>query len=87
MWIDTRDYLPIADGTYLVQTVFGELTGLKYTLQGGWNTSYDKHGLLHMDSAIIPTYVARWYEADKPDEVPDEWTQEHLEEYRKGVKK
>ena len=87
MWIDTRDYVPIEDGTYLVQSVFGELLGLDYTLQGGWNTKCDKDGNLHDDSAVAYTYVARWYEAEKPDTVPEEWTQEHLEEYRKGVKK
>lgn len=87
MWIDTRDYVPIKDGTYLVQTVFGELLGLDYTLQGGWNTKYDKHGLLMMNSAIAYTYVARWYEAEKPDEVPEEWQAEYLEDYRKGVSK
>lgn len=87
MWIDTRDYVPIKDGTYLVQTVFGELLGLDYTLQGGWNTKYDRHGLLMMDSAIAYTYVARWYEAEKPDSVPEEWQTEFLEDYRKGVKK
>lgn len=85
MWIDTRNYVPIADGTYLVQTVFGELLGLKYTLQGGWNTDYDKDGNLHADSAISNLFVARWYEAEKPDSVPEEWATEYLEEYRKGV--
>ena len=87
MWIDTRDYVPIADGTYLVQTVFDELLGLKYTLQGGWNTDYDKDGNLRDESAIAYTYVARWYEAEKPDEVPEEWQTEFLEDYRKGVEK
>lgn len=87
MWIDTRDYVPIADGTYLVQTVFGELLGLKYTLQGGWNTDYDKDGNLRDESAVAYTYVARWYEAEKPEAVPEEWLDEHLENYTKGVKK
>lgn len=86
MWIDTRDCVPIADGYYLTQTVFGELVGLNYTLQGGWNTQYDRHGLLQMDSAVPYTYVARWYDlADKPEEVPEEWTTEHLDAYRKGA--
>lgn len=87
MWIDTRDYVPIADGFYLVQTAFNEVLGLHYTLQGGWNTQYDRHGLLQMDSAVPYTYVARWYDAEKPDDVPEEWTNEHLENYRKGVAK
>ena len=86
MWINAKECVPIADGFYLVQTVFSEITGLKYTLKGGWNTDYDRDGNLSADSAIAYTYVARWYEAEKPDDVPDEWTQEHLED-RKGVSK
>lgn len=81
MWIDTRNYVPIADGFYLVQTVFNEIDGLKYTLKGGWNTSYDRHGNLDDDHAVPNTYVARWYEAEKPQEVPQEWTDEHLKQF------
>lgn len=85
-WIDTRDCVPIADGYYLVQTVFGELLGLPYTLDGGWNTRQYSDGL-DKDSAIESTYVARWLMHDKPKAVPKEWTDEFLEIYRKGVNK
>ena len=79
MWIDTRDYVPIADGYYLVQTVYGEITGLSYTLKGGWNTRYNRtNGELCTESVIEGTYVARWFDAPKPAEVPQEWVNEHL---------
>lgn len=85
MWIDSKDYVPIADGYYLVQTIFNEIYGFRYTLKGGWNTSYDSSGNLSDESAIDYNYVARWYEAEKPEDVPQEWTDEYLEQfYMKG---
>ena len=86
MWIDTRNCVPLADGYYLVQTVFGRITGMNYTHEGGWNTSYHSDGL-YADSAVEDTYIARWYDAEKPKAVPQEWEDEHMENYRKGVSK
>lgn len=86
MWIDTRDCIPLADGYYLAQTVYGEVTGFSYTLKGGWNTRYDHHGVLQADSAVENTYVARWFDAPKPKAVPEEWVDEHFEAWKKGVK-
>ena len=85
-WVDTRNCVPLADGYYLVQTVYGGITGLNYTHEGGWNTSY-RNGELHADSRIEDTYIARWYDAEAPKPVPEEWADEHLENVRKGVSK
>lgn len=78
MWIDTRDCVPLEDGYYLVQTVFGEITGYSYTHKAGWNTRYDHHGNLCAKSAIENSYVARWYSTAKPMPIPEEWVNEHL---------
>lgn len=87
-WVDTRNCVPLVDGYYLVQTVYGDITGYQYTVEGGWNTRYNiTDGKLSADSAIENTYVARWYLAEAPDKVPQEWVDEHDEEYRKGVNK
>lgn len=87
MWIDTRDCVPLTDGYYLVQSVYGEITGFMYTHEGGWNTRYDRNGNLSADSAIEDTYVARWYDAEQPKEVPTEWVDEHIAELGKKVSK
>lgn len=88
MWIDTRECVPLSDGTYLVQTVYGEITSFSYTHEAGWNTHYNTHGVLCADSAIEDTYVARWYETEKPKPVPEAWVDEHTENYkRKKVSK
>ena len=85
-WVDTRNCVPLVDGYYLVQTVYGDITGYQYTVEGGWNTRYNIiDGKLSADSAIENTYVARWYLAKAPDKIPQEWVDEHDEEYRKGV--
>ena len=84
MWIDTRNCVPLADGFYLVQTVYGAITGYDYTHEGGWNTRYDYKGNLHTDSAIENSYVARWYDVERPKDVPDAWVDEH-NEGRKGL--
>ena len=55
MWIDTRDCVPLTDGYYLVQSVYGEITGFMYTHEGGWNTRYDRNGSLSADNAIEDT--------------------------------
>ena len=83
-WIDTRDCVPLEDGFYLVQTVYGEVYGYNYTSAGGWNTFYTTEGELRDKSAINDGYVVRWFNAPKPDAVPEEWYEEHL--HGKGVK-
>ena len=87
MWVDTRDCVPLMDGCYLVQTVYGEIEGYKYTANGGWNTYYDRDGKLHTDHAIERTYVARWLYTEAPDEVPTEWVDEFQEAYRRSIRK
>ena len=87
MWIDTRNCVPIADGYYLVQTVFGQITGMNYTHEGGWNTRYTTDGELYADGAVEDTYIARWYDAEKPKAVPQGWEDEHMANYWKGVSK
>jgi len=85
-WINTRECVPLTDGYYLAQTVYGEITGFMYTHAGGWNTRYDLDGNLCDASAIESTYVARWYMAEAPEEVPQEWVDEHLNNfYRKEI--
>ena len=78
MWIDTRDCVPLEDGYYLVQTVYGETWGYQYTHAGGWNT-FCVDGELHANSAINDGYVARWYKAEAPKAVPEEWVDEYTE--------
>lgn len=78
MWIDTRNYEPLTDGTYLVQMTSGSLEGLQYTLEGGWNTSYGRDGVLHANTAMTTKQVARWFDAPKPPEIPEEWVDEWL---------
>ena len=87
MWNDTRDCTPLADGYYLVQTVFGDITGMSYTRKGGWNTRYTFEGELYSVSAVTDTYVARWYDAETPKAVPEEWVDAHMDRFsREGVK-
>ena len=82
MWIDTRECVPLEDGFYLIQTVFGEINGYSYTNAGGWNTRYTFDGKLSDKSVIENSYVARWYKAERPAPVPEEWENEHLEKFR-----
>lgn len=85
MWIDMKDCVPLADGEYLVQTVFGAVTPMTYTTEGGWNTYKDDEGL-HNDRAIGETYVARWYNVETPAAVPAEWLDAYMAERRREVK-
>lgn len=77
-WIDTRECVPLEDGYYLIQTVFGAVNGYTYTHAGGWNTHYDHKGNLCKNGAINDGYVARWFDAPKPKEVPEEWYEQYL---------
>ena len=84
-WIDTRNCVPFTDGHYLVQTVYGDITGMSYTHAGGWNTRYTSDGELYDNAKIEDTYIARWYMHEKPKAVPKAWVDEHNEAYWKGV--
>jgi hypothetical protein len=77
-WIDTRDCEPAKNGTYLVQMTGGYLAGIDYTVEGGWNTSYDRDGTLSDKAAIPSVSVARWFDAPQPPEIPQEWFDEWL---------
>ena len=79
MWIDTRDCVPLADGTYVVQTVYSAVTSMFYTTEGGWNTHRDSDGNLSTESAIADGYVVRWHDVETPPEVPKEWLDEYFE--------
>lgn len=81
MWVDTRECVPIADGTYYVQTVYGDVTAMQYTYEGGWNTHYD-NGKLYDKYAMNSGYVARWHKVDYPPAVPQAWKEEY---YRKEI--
>ena len=77
-WIDTRDREPLTDGYYLCQTVLGDVEGMYYTTEAGWNTHRDSRGALFDDHVISAKYVARWYDVPKPPEVPEAWADEWL---------
>lgn len=72
-WIDNRKNEPTKNGTYLAQMIYGGITGLDFTIEGGWNTHYDKDGELCADHAIDRRNVARWLDAPEPPEVSQEW--------------
>lgn len=73
MWIATREETPTKDGCYTIQTVYGEVMSMVYTVYYGWNTypySYD--------NPINNGYVARWFDAPEPPEIPEEWYKEYM---------
>lgn len=76
-WINTRDCVPLEDGFYLVQTVYGEAYGYSYTSAGGWNSFYTTEGELRDQNAINDGYVVRWFNAPKPKAVPRKWRKEY----------
>lgn len=79
MWKNTRDGEPTKDGMYLVQMTGGYLAGMEYTVEGGWNTSYDRDGTLSNESAMTSVNVARWLDdVPEPPEIPQEWVDEWL---------
>lgn len=79
MWVDSTDCVPIADGQYWVQTVYGDVKSLEYTYEGGWNTHYD-NGKLYNKFAMNDGYVARWHKVDYPPAVPQEWKERYFKE-------
>ena len=80
-WVDTRNCVPLIDGDYIVQTVYGETTTISYTFEGGWNTHKNDEGELKATSAMNDGYIVRWFAVEKPKPVPAEWK----DEYWKGV--
>ena len=77
MWIDTRDCVPLLDGEYIVQTVYGRVTSMNYTHKAGWNTHY-ADGVLNDENAMDNLYVVRWHSTTSPKAVPKEWKEEYL---------
>ena len=73
MWIDTNECVPLSDGIYLVQTVYGEVQPMNYTRDGGWNTHRDLNGEVYTDHAMSILYVVRWYKPEQPPKVPKAW--------------
>lgn len=74
MWIDTRDCVPLMDGTYMVQTVTDEVTTMDYTAEGGWNTYYDRVDGKLQGEDLDPTgvYIVKWYKLPAPQKVTKE---------------
>ena len=83
MWINARECVPLADGQFYVQTVYGDVKPMSYTNEGGWNTHTEPDGAVYKENAINDGYIARWYMVDTPPSIPTEWK----EEYLKGVNK
>lgn len=81
-WIDTRDCTPLTDGEYFIQTIYGEVVSMNYTTDGGWNTHRDGD-TLYAEKAINDGYVVRWYMAEPPQPVPEEWKAEYKERRKK----
>lgn len=76
MWVDTKDCVPIIDGEYWVQTVYGDVKPMTYTFEGGWNTSYvDKK--LYDKYAMNDGYITRWHKVDNPPAIPKEWKESY----------
>lgn len=69
-WTDTQNCVPLIDGEYLVQTIYGKVTCMGFTPEGGWNTHRDWTGKISTESAINDGYVVRWYFAERPPAVP-----------------
>ena len=87
MWIDTRDCEPIADGSYWVQTIYGDVTSMSYTYEYGWNTSYGDNEEPNNKYAMNDGYIARWHKVDYPPAVPQEWKDSYFNSYIKTFKK
>lgn len=79
MWIDTIDCVPIADGEYWVQTVYGKITTMTYTYEGGWNTQYINGKLDNKYAMPNDGYIARWHKVDYPPAIPKEWKERYFQ--------
>ena len=80
MWINARECVPLADGQFYVQTVYGDVTPMSYTHEGGWNTHIEPDGTVYKENAININegYIARWCMVDTPPSIPTEWKEEYL---------
>ena len=78
-WTDTQNCVPLIDGEYMVQTVFGKVTCMNFTPEGGWNTHEDVDGYIDTESAMNDGYVVRWYFMETPPAIPKLLEKEYLE--------
>ena len=76
MWVDTREHKPTKDGEYIVQTVYGNVSPMFYTVKCGWNTARLPNGTIDDAYPLSDLCVVRWYEIERPDEVPEKWKEE-----------
>ena len=81
MWQDNSKIVPKADGYYMVQTVYGDVSTMIYTVKGGWNTSY-VNGELDTSYATSDGYIARWLDAPLPPMVTEEMFRAYRERNR-----
>lgn len=75
MWVNTMDASPKRDGYYLCQFIYGNVSPLSYTVDGGWNTSWSSKGDMRDNYRMSETNIARWYEIDEPEPIPDAWNE------------
>lgn len=77
MWID-RKIRPQYDKVYMVQTIFGYITPMHYTVKGGWNTRY-ANGQLFTDQVIEDELIVRWFDMPEPPAITTEEVTEFYE--------
>lgn len=84
MWVKNSERRPPRDGEYLIQTVFGRLSEMGFTVEYGWNT------LSSNESGIPDEYVHQWFDGDKsteltaPGVVPDESLEAYMTYMEEG---
>lgn len=81
-WVDTREREPLIAGEYMAQTVYGRVTTITYTPEGGWNTYYESDGTPSNDGITKfewSRYIVRWLDVPEPPAVPKEWKDEYRE--------
>ena len=83
MWVNTRDRLPEKDGQYIMQTVCGGVSSIRYTVEGGWNTYRNSDGTLvgADNKGSWDLYVVRWFYLPEPKPVPNKW----IKEWKKSI--
>lgn len=77
MWID-RKIRPQYDKVYMVQTIFGYVTPMHYTVKGGWNTYY-VNDQLYNENVIEDEVIVRWYDMEEPPAITTEQVDEFYE--------
>ncbi len=81
MWVDSRERLPENDGQFIYQSVYGSVSTINYTVQGGWNTHWVNPDELSEEYKIENDgYVARWFDVPEPEAIPEEWVAEYGED-------